>query len=149
VADRRPERSPVEALLRSKSDADLPGAPQLSRREMQRPRTIEGYLTASDPPRWMTRVATIDAGIARARERLAAAHRDAQDWPAVVAAWRFDEELNHLIREHNEWYPVERRLPFDLRTRDYVRVNGRSYRRPVLDAEWALAQFPPRRRQED
>jgi hypothetical protein len=141
VADRR---TPVEELLRSKSDQDLPGGPELSRREMQRPRTIEGYLTASDPPRWMTRLVQIDAGIARERERLAEAHREAEDWQATVAAWRFDPELNELIREHNEWYPVERRLPFDLRTRDYVRVNGRSYRRPVLDAAWALAEFPPR-----
>jgi hypothetical protein len=36
----------------------------------------------------------------------------------------------------------ERRLPFDLRTRDYVKVNGRDYRRPLLDAAWALAEFP-------
>ena len=25
---------------------------------------------------------------------------------------------------HNEWYPVERDLPMDLRTRDYVLING-------------------------
>jgi hypothetical protein len=30
----------------------------------------------------------------------------------------------------------------DLRTRDYVRVNGRSYRRPELGPEWVLEQFP-------
>jgi hypothetical protein len=30
----------------------------------------------------------------------------------------------------------------DLRTRDYVKVNGRSYRRPELGPEWVLEQFP-------
>ena len=44
---------------------------------------------------------------------------------------RFDE-LNELIRQHNEWYPIERDLPMDLRTRDYVLINGRSYRREPL-----------------
>ena len=30
----------------------------------------------------------------------------------------------------------------DLRTRDYVLINGRSYRREPLSAEWVLRQFP-------
>ena len=53
---------------------------------------------------------------------------------------RFDE-LNELIRQHNEWYPIERDLPMDPRTGDYV-ISGRSYRRPVLGPEWVLEQFP-------
>ena len=36
-----------------------------------------------------------------------------------AARCRFDE-LNELIGQHNEWYPIERDLPMDLRTRDYV-----------------------------
>jgi len=28
------------------------------------------------------------------------------------------------------------------RTKDYVLVNGRSYRREVLDAAWILERFP-------
>jgi hypothetical protein len=31
----------------------------------------------------------------------------------------------------------------DPRTRDYVRIRGRSYRRERLDANWVLSQFPP------
>ena len=38
---------------------------------------------------------------------------------------------------------LERRLAVDLRTRDYVKINGRSYRREELTAEWILEQFPP------
>ena len=30
----------------------------------------------------------------------------------------------------------------DLRTRDYVLINGRSYRREPLSAEWVLRHFP-------
>ena len=32
----------------------------------------------------------------------------------------------------------------DMRTRDYVKVNGRSDRRPELGPEWILEQFPAR-----
>ena len=54
---------------------------------------------------------------------------------------RFDE-LNELITQHNEWYPVERDLPMNPRTGDYVLVSGRTYRRPVLGPEWVLEHFP-------
>jgi len=47
-----------------------------------------------------------------------------------------------LIAQHNDWYPVERDLPLNPRTGDYVCVGGRSYRRPVLGAEWVLEHFP-------
>jgi hypothetical protein len=33
----------------------------------------------------------------------------------------------------------------DPRTRDFVRVNGRSYLREPLDAAWILERFPPSR----
>jgi hypothetical protein len=33
----------------------------------------------------------------------------------------------------------------DPRTRDFVRVNGRPYRREPLDAAWILERFPPDR----
>ncbi len=62
----------------------------------------------------------------------------------MAAEWSFDR-LNELIEQHNEWYPIERDLPMDLRTRDYVLVNGRSFRRPLLDRAWILEQFPPDR----
>ena len=65
----------------------------------------------------------------------------AERWTAFAARCRFDE-LNELIGQHNEWYPIERDLPMDLRTRDYVLINGRSYRREPLSAEWVLRHFP-------
>ena len=67
----------------------------------------------------------------------------AERWTAFAQRCRFDE-LNELITQHNEWYPIERDLPMDLRTRDYVLINGRSYRREPLSAEWVLGSSPPR-----
>ena len=145
-------RSPAERLLARRSEGAEDA--RLTRESAQTARTLEGYFAASAPPRWSERLAEIDHGIARERRRLEAAYGAlrrarptdfAARWQARVASWPFDEELNELIRTHNEWYPVERRLPFDPRTRDYVRVGGRSFRRPELGPDWALAEFPPDR----
>jgi hypothetical protein len=101
----------------------------------------------------MERVAEIDAGIARERRRLAKVYHAlraesagapelfARRWRAVAHGWPFGD-LNELIAQHNEWYPIERDLPLNPRTGDYVRVAGRSYRRPVLGPSWVLEQFP-------
>jgi hypothetical protein len=142
------EANPVERLLERKTDdAGVP----LSRHATQYQRSLEAYFKAGDPPRWMTRLTEIENGIARERRRVESAYRAlraagppdfSERWRETAAAWRFDDGLNELIELHNEWYPIERRLPVDLRTRDYVRVNGRSYRRPVLDAAWILENFP-------
>jgi hypothetical protein len=141
-------RTPVERLLPRE---DLPAA--ISRRAAQTPRSVEAYLEAGNPPRWMERLGEIDRGIANVKRRLERAHRAlaerhagepvvfARHWREIAESWRFDE-LNELIAQHNEWYPIERRLAIDLRTRDYVLIHGRSYRRPVLDADWVLEQFP-------
>jgi uncharacterized protein YneR len=99
----------------------------------------------------MERLLEIDRGIARERRRLARAYETlraetapeafAERWRELAHAWRFDD-LNLLIQQHNDWYPIERDLPMDLRTRDYVRVGGRSYRRAPLGPAWVLEQFP-------
>jgi hypothetical protein len=150
----REARTPVERRLRAVDPEERDRPRQLSRHAMSVERTLEGYFAASAPPRWMERITEIDHGIERETRRLQAAYRSqrgssagdaegfARRWRETVARWPFDPELNELIALHNEWYPVERRLPFDLRTRDYVLVNGRSYRRPTLDEDWALAEFP-------
>lgn len=62
-------------------------------------------------------------------------------WLATALDWRF-EHLNALIREHNEWYPVEANLAMDPRTRDYVPIRGASYRRIELGPAWILEHFP-------
>jgi hypothetical protein len=124
-----------------------------SERVRQSRRTMEAYLKAGARPRWMDRAIEVDQGIAHERARLAAAYRElqrecafdraefARRWRAHAESRRYDE-LNDLIRQHNEWYPIERDLPHDPRTRDFVKVNGRSHRRPELSAAWVLREFP-------
>jgi hypothetical protein len=146
--------TPVERIVRrSLIDEEGLGRP-FSERVRHHKRTLENYLKAGSVPRWMERVGEIDAGIARERRHLARAYRALQGecagdpqlfaarWRACARGWPFDE-LNELIEQHNAWYPIERDLPLNPRTGDYVRVGGRSYRRPVLGPEWVLEQFPP------
>ena len=146
-------RSPVERIVGRDLDEESGKGRPLSSRAAQTQRSIEAYLKGGVRPRWMERVAEIDEGIARERRALARAHRAlrhecdgdhglfAERWRRVARSWSFDE-LNVLIEQHNDWYPIERDLPLNPRTGDYVRVGGRSYRRPVLGAAWVLEQFP-------
>jgi hypothetical protein len=149
------ERSAAERLVKKDLDATTGlGAPISSRAKMAQ-RSVEAYLKAGVRPRWMERIAEIDNSIAYQKRRIARAHRAlreecagdrelfAERWTQYAQRCRF-EELNELITQHNDWYPIERDLPMDLRTRDYVLINGRSYRRPLLSAEWVLEQFPAR-----
>jgi hypothetical protein len=91
--------------------------------------------------------AEIEAALERRWRALAGECRDdpaafARRWRRAVERWSFDE-VNDLIERHNRWYPVEARLPFDPRRRDYVLVHGEPYTRRPLDAGWALERFPP------
>jgi hypothetical protein len=147
-------RTPAEkAIARSFLDDPQHGKP-LSRRARQTKRSIEAYLKGGVLPRYMERLSEIDAAIAAQRRRIGDAYQALQDecgtdasafarrWRERARRFRFDE-LNELIREHNEWYPVERNLPLDPRTRDYIKPAGRNYRRPELDRDWVLEKFPP------
>jgi hypothetical protein len=146
-------RSPAERVItRDLGREEGVGRP-LSTRARQTIRTVESYLKGGDPPRWMARLREIDRGIVAERQRLARAYRAlarecghdaelfAHRWLALVRSWRFDH-LNELIGQHNDWYPIERDLPMDPRTGDYVKIAGRSYRRAPLDHRWVLEQFP-------
>ena len=147
--------SPVQRLLTERMEDPRSKGRPISDRARQSQRSLEAYLRAGVRPRWMERLMEIESGMKRERRRLAHVRtqlreecgddtaRFAQRWRAIAASWRFDE-LNELIRTHNEWYPVERDLPMDLHTRDYVLINGRSYRRPELGPDWVLEQFPAR-----
>lgn len=145
--------TPVERLLDRSREEDVHVGRRLSRRAEQSQRSLEAYLKAGNRPRWMARLAEIEEGTKREERRLAEAYRAlqaqtrgapeafAERWTDVVARWDFGE-LNVLIEQHNEWYPIERQLPVNPRTGEYVLVNGRSYRRRVLDADWVLERFP-------
>jgi hypothetical protein len=146
-------RNAAERFIADSLEDPRSAARPISERARRSQRSLEHYLKAGVRPRWMDRLIEIESGTKRERRRLEEAYenlqaecgrdraRFARRWRSIAEAWSF-EELNELIRTHNEWYPVERDLPMDLRTRDYVLVNGRSYRRRELDTAWILEQFP-------
>jgi hypothetical protein len=106
----------------------------------------DSYLASlAGPPIYMQRARLIDEEIRRHETLLAAVrdlYRDDPDeWRRIAARWNFTE-VNDLIERHNRWYPIEARLPMDPRTKDYVTIGGRPYRRELLDAEWILRNFP-------
>jgi hypothetical protein len=148
------DRSAAERLVGRDLDASTGLGKELSSLARSTQRSVEAYLKAGVRPRWMERAAEIDESIASHKRRFARRYRALRDecgadraafaarWRAIAAEARFDA-LNELIRQHNDWYPIERDLPMDLRTRDYVLIAGRSYRRPLLGPEWVLEQFPP------
>jgi hypothetical protein len=149
------QRTPVERhVKRAFQDEALDGSGQkLSRQARQRRRTVEEYIRGGIAPAYMRRLKEIERELDRHKRRLDRAHRHlsgtvadahafAEQWRARAHAWNF-RRVNDLIREHNEWYPVERNLPLDPRTRDYVKIRGRSYRRSELGPEWVLEHFPP------
>jgi hypothetical protein len=149
------ESSPVERhVKRAMIDEESGYGKPLSRRQRQTRRTLEAYLRAGVVPRYMQRLREIEQERRRQTARLERVYRDlrercagdpetfAQRWRERALSWNFDR-INQLVREHNEWYPIERQLPMDPRTRDYVKIRGRSYLREELGPEWVLERFPP------
>jgi hypothetical protein len=155
-----PDRRDDEPLLPSPAERHIararieqtPMGP-LSSTALERPKTVEGYLRGAVMPRWMERARQIASETERHRADLREAYDLARElhagdpdgfaraWRARVQTWPF-AGLNELIEQHNEWYPIERDLPLNPRTGEYVLVGGRSYRRPELGPDWILEQFP-------
>lgn len=96
------------------------------------------------PLPYMRRLREIETATEQHLARLAAAHAehegDPAGWRAIAERWDF-RDVNDLIDRHNRYYPIEARLRMDPRTRDYVQVGGRHYRRDPLDATWILERF--------
>ncbi len=148
------QHTSVERLVGRDLDESSGKGRPLSERARQSRRSVEAYLKGGVRPRWMERVGDIDGGIARERRLLADAYAElretcardggdfAERWRALAEQWPFPADLLELIEQHNEWYPIERDLPLNPRTGDYVRVGGRSYRRPALGPDWILERFP-------
>jgi hypothetical protein len=128
---------------------------RLSQNALRDPRALERYIRAQILPRFMVRLREIEDQLAEHRMALERAYRELLEscgedaalferrWTAAARAWPF-HELNELIEEHNEYYPIERRLPVDPRTGDYVTISGRPYRRELVGPEWILERFPAR-----
>jgi hypothetical protein len=135
------ERLLKEALLESG------GGRPISERARLAQRSVDSYLKAGVRPRWMERLSEIERATRRHRAAIERAYRelggDAEAWRAYAEARDFSD-VNTLIRQHNEWYPIERDLPMDPRTGEYRKILGRSHHRRALDAGWILEQFPAR-----
>jgi hypothetical protein len=125
--------------------ADLHGRPLRRRLRNFRPEADRYLASLGGPLPYMRRLRRIEEETELLLARLAEAYeehrRDPATWRRVVERWDFGE-LNELIEKHNRWYPIEARLAMDPKTRDYVKVGGRPYRREPVTAAWVLARFP-------
>jgi hypothetical protein len=146
VRDVTPPSQRERALIEADRDINpLTGRPL--RRRIRNFRSEPDLYLASlgGPLPYMRRLRTIEeetaAHVARLAEAYAAERGDPAAWRRTAETWDFGE-VNELIDRHNRWFPIESRLPMDPRSRDFIKIAGRPYRRDPLDAAWVLAQFP-------
>ena len=146
IRDVTPPSQAERAKLEHESDLNAFTGRALPRRIRRFRVEADRYFAAlGGPLPYMQRLRQIEDAIAGHEARLAAAHEehrgDPAGWRRLAERWDFGD-VNDLIARHNRWYPTEARLPMDPRTRDFVKVGGRTYRRDPLDAEWILERFP-------
>ncbi len=152
----RPE-TPREREERERLELELEGSPVKGQPLPQRLRNFrpdpESAIRAlGGPTVWMRRLRAIEDALDQHERQLGEAWRElaheasdgdefAERWRAVARRWSF-AQVNELIERHNANFPAEARLPMDPRTRDFVRINGRPYRREPLGENWILERFP-------
>lgn len=139
------DRRNLEGLEADLRDSPLRGQELPLRLRNFRPDAGSYLASLGGPLPYMRRLRQIEEETEQHEAALAAAYAehagDPAGWRRVAARWDFTD-VNELIEKHNRWYPIEARLPMDPRTRDYVKVGGRPYRREPLDAAWVLERFP-------
>ncbi len=152
----KPE-TPRDREERRVLEIDLAGSPVRGkplRRRMRnfRPDADSAVRALGGPLHWMRRLRAIEDAVDQHERQLDESWRALADevddadefarrWRETARTWSF-AEVNELIARHNRNFPAEARLPMDPRTRDFVRINGRSYAREPLDAEWILRRWP-------
>jgi hypothetical protein len=155
----RPE-TPQERREREQLEADLASSPVKGKPLQQRPRNFRpdpesGVRALGGPTAWMRRLRAIEDALEQHERQLGdrwrALAEELEDpaefaaaWRELAADWSF-ARVNELIERHNRNFPAEARLAMDPRTRDFVRINGRSYLREPLGVDWILERFPPDR----
>jgi hypothetical protein len=143
------DMTPEQVRERERLEVDTPDNPHKGKPIRRRLRNFkpeaDTYVTSLGGPRpYMQRLRQIEADTERHLERLAEAYAEAPDaetWRRTAERWNFTE-VNDLIDRHNRWYPLEARLPMDPRSRDFVKIGGKPYRREPLDVTWILERFP-------
>jgi hypothetical protein len=105
------------------------------------------------PPPWAVRLRRIEDGRERLQATVEAAWAEyarrwrgrpeefAQHWRAYLALVDLSP-LNALIQKHNDWYPVEARLPIVYPTGEYAIPFGVKYPQKLVEIEEILEQFP-------
>jgi hypothetical protein len=145
----REERRILEAEL---AVSPLTGQPLEQRLRNFRPGADSAIRALGGPTLWMRRLRTIENEVERHEadlgerwlalaEEAADAEAFARKWCEAARGWSF-AQVNELINRHNRNFPAEARLPMDPRTRDFVKINGRSFERKLLDEEWILERWP-------
>jgi hypothetical protein len=145
----REERRVLEAEL---AVSPVKGKPLEQRLRNFRPGADSAIRALGGPTVWMRRLRTIEEERARHEAAIGeawlalAAEADgseafAREWREIAHRWSF-AQVNELIDRHNRYFPAEAGLPMDPRTRDFVKINGRSYLREPLDADWILERWP-------
>jgi hypothetical protein len=146
--DRRDRKLIEEELATS----PVKGRPLRQRLRNFRPDADTAIRALGGPTAWMRRLRAIEDELERHERLLEESWRqlahDAEDaeefarlWLKTAEDWSF-AQVNELIERHNRNFPAEARLPMDPRTRDFVEVNGKPYRRRPLDADWVLERWP-------
>jgi hypothetical protein len=145
----REERRVLEADL---AVSPVKGKPLDQRLRNFRPGADSAIRALGGPAMWMRRLRAIETELERHEvelgecwqalaEEVADAEAFARAWRETASAWSF-AQVNELIDRHNRNFPAEARLPMDPRTRDFVKINGRSYERVPLDEVWILERWP-------
>jgi hypothetical protein len=149
TAQDRRDRKLIEEDL---ATSPVKGRPLRHRLRNFRPDADTAIRALSGPTVWMRRLRAIEDELDRHEQQLEEAWRqlavdavDAEEfarlWLQTAEDWSF-AEVNELIERHNRNFPAEARLPMDPRTRDFVKINGKPYRRELLDVNWILARWP-------
>jgi len=139
-----PSQRERERVERDRDVNPLTGEPLRRRLRNFRPEADTYIASLGGPLPYMKRLRQIEEETDAHLARLGAAYaerRDAESWRRTVERWDFGE-VNDLIDRHNHWFPIEARLAMDPRSRDFVKVGGKPYRRRRLDAAWVLERFP-------
>ena len=147
------DREERRVLQEDLATSPVKGRPLRQRLRNFRPDADSAIRALGGPTIWMRRLRAIEDELERhetqldeAWRTLAAETADPAEferlWRETADAWSF-AEVNELIERHNRNFPAEARLAMDPRTRDFVKINGKPYRREPLDAGWILGRWPP------
>jgi hypothetical protein len=146
------DREERRVLKEELAASPLTGQPLEQRLRNFRPDADAAIRALGGPAHWMRRLRAIEDEVERHEAQLGEAWRElaaeasdaegfARLWRETAERWSF-AEVNELIERHNRNFPAEARLAMDPKTRDFVKLNGRSYEREPLDVKWILEHWP-------